>query len=214
MNLENRIVVVVGGGTVAERKVVSLIEAGANVVVISPELTPTLSEMVKYRQIHQFQRNYQTGDLKGAALVIAATNSFDINQSVAEEAKTLSLFVNHVNSPDHSTFIVPSVISKKDLQIAISTSGQSPALTRQIRIKLENEFGSEYDVFIDLLSQVRRQLHKIAVPEENRSAILNNLVESDILDLLKNQQRERVLQRVKEISPQTPIKFKVVEDVI
>jgi precorrin-2 dehydrogenase/sirohydrochlorin ferrochelatase len=207
VNLENRIVVVVGGGPVAERKIISLIEAGANVVVISPELTAVLSDMVKCRQIHHFPREYQQGDLKGATLVIAATNSFEVNQSAAEEAKSLSLFVNHVNSPDHSSFIVPSVISKKDLQIAISTSGESPALTRQIRMKLEKEFGAEYDQFIDLLSQVRRQLHKIAVPEETRSVILNKLVESDILELLRSQQKEKVIEKVREISPLTPIKI-------
>lgn len=206
-NLENRIVVVIGGGPVAERKILSLIEAGANVVVISPVLTDSLTEMVKSRQIHYLPRTYLPGDLKGASLVIAATDSLEVNLQVSREAESLSLFVNHVNSPDHSTFIVPSVISKKDLQIAISTSGQSPALTRQIRQKLEKEFGPEYDLFIDLLSQVRRQLHKLAVPEEKRSSILNKLVESDILKLLKENQKEKALEKVKEISQLTQIKL-------
>lgn len=198
--LENRIVVIIGGGVVAERKILSLIEAGANVVVISPDLTDSLAEMVKSRQIHHIPRTYLPGDLKGASLVIAATDSLEVNLLAAREAESLSLFVNHVNSPDHSTFIVPSVISKKDLQIAISTSGQSPALTRQIRQKLEKEFGPEYDLFIDLLSQVRRQLHKLAVPEEERSSILNKLVESDILELLRKKEKVKALDKVKDIS--------------
>jgi precorrin-2 dehydrogenase/sirohydrochlorin ferrochelatase len=206
-NLENRIVVVIGGGVIAERKILSLIEAGANVVVISPVLTDSLADMVKSRQIHHLSRTYMPGDLKGASLVIAATDSSEVNLQAVREAESLSLFVNHVNSLDHSTFIVPSVISKKDLQIAISTSGQSPALTRQIRQKLEKEFGPEYDLFIDLLSQVRRQLHKLAVPEEKRSSILNKLVESDILELLKENQKEKALEKVKEISQLSQIKI-------
>lgn len=206
-NLENRIVIVIGGGPVAERKTVSLIEAGANVVVVSPELTDPLRKMVLSRQIHHLARPYQRGDLKGAALVIAATDSEEINLQVVQDAKALSLFVNNVQSPDSSTFIVPSVLAKKDLQIAISTSGQSPALTRQIRGKLEKEFGDEYDLFIDLLSQVRKQLHKMAVPEERRSVILNKLVESDILELLKENKKELALTKVKEISQITQVKI-------
>ncbi|MFI5304056.1 MAG: bifunctional precorrin-2 dehydrogenase/sirohydrochlorin ferrochelatase [Nitrospiria bacterium] len=206
-NLENRIVIIVGGGPVAERKTLSLIEAGANVVVISPDLTIALAEMVKLRQIHHLQREYQYGDLKGAVLVIAATDSQEVNRLVAQEAETINLFVNNVNSPENSTFIVPSVMSKKDLQIAISTSGQSPALTRQIRIKLENVFGPEYDIFIDVLSQVRRQLHKMAIPEETRSVILNKLVESDILEKLKKNETEKALEIIKNISPHTQVKI-------
>ncbi|MHB8482431.1 MAG: precorrin-2 dehydrogenase/sirohydrochlorin ferrochelatase family protein [Nitrospiria bacterium] len=207
VNLENRVVIVVGGGVVAERKTLSLIESGANVVIISPDLSHQLQGLVDARQIHHIRRLYQTGDLKGAALVIAATDSVETNIQIVQEAESLSLFANNVTSPDHSTFIVPSVISKKDLQIAISTSGQSPAFTRHIRQKLEEEFGHEYDLFIDLLSQVRRQLHKQSVPEEMRTAILNKLVESDILELLKLNQIEAALGRVKEISQLTQIKL-------
>ncbi|MBI1822147.1 MAG: bifunctional precorrin-2 dehydrogenase/sirohydrochlorin ferrochelatase [Nitrospirae bacterium] len=205
VNLENRVVIVVGGGPVAERKTLSLIETGANVVLISPDLTVKLKELVHARQIHHLCRFYQPGDLKGAALVIAATDSVEANIQIVRDAESLSLFANNVTSPDHSTFIVPSVIAKKDLQIAISTSGQSPALTRHIREKLEKEFGGEYDLFIDLLSQVRRQLHKQSVPEERRAGILNKLVESDILDLLKKNQKEKALEKAKEISQLTQI---------
>jgi precorrin-2 dehydrogenase/sirohydrochlorin ferrochelatase len=207
VNLENRIVVVVGGGPVSERKTLALIEAGANVVLISPVITNPLKELAESRQIHYIPRPYQSGDLKGASLVIAATDSPETNLMIVKEAESLSLFANHVNSPDHSTFIVPSVVTKKDLQIAISTSGQSPALTKQIRQKLEKEFGPEYDLFIDLLSQVRRLLHKKAIPEKIRGDILNKLAESDILHLLKMNEKEKALDRAKEISQLSEIKL-------
>jgi precorrin-2 dehydrogenase/sirohydrochlorin ferrochelatase len=206
-NLENRIVAVVGGGEVAERKILSLINCGANVVVISPEVTPVIAGLVRARQIHHLSRCFRTGDLEGASLVIAATSDSGVNRQVAREAGNLSLFVNDAQSPENSTFIVPSVVSKKDLQIAISTSGQSPALARRIRLKLERDFGPEFDRFIDILSQVRRQLHKLSVPEESRASILNRLAESDILDLLGNNRMEEVLERVKELSPLTPVKI-------
>ena len=179
VNLENRVVIVVGGGPVAERKTISLIETGANVVIISPDLTETLKELVNARQIHHLCRLYHAGDLKGAALVIAATDSVETNRQIVQEAESRALFANNVSSSDHSTFIVPSVIAKKDLQIAISTGGVSPALAQRLRKELEQQFGPEWEEWVAKLGRTRDELRSIPMPPEQRKRLLHEYASLD-----------------------------------
>ena len=200
LNLENRIAVVVGGGPVAERKTLSLIETGANVVVISPELTVALHTLVKNRQIHHISRLFRKGDLKGAILAVAATDSPETNREISLEGDSLSIFVNNVTSPERSTFIVPALLSRGDLQIAVSTGGQSPSLAGNLKEKLEGIFGPEYEDFLGLIGQARKYFLKNGFPEKERTALLNKLAESDILALLKNGEKEDAVQKARDIS--------------
>lgn len=158
LNLSNKKCVVVGGGQVAQRKVKTLLESHANVEVISPEINPELNRLKETGKIRVIKHSFQPSDLKGASLVVAATDDKEINQAVAREARNLSILVNAVDDASSSDFIVPSCIKRGELTIAISTSGLSPALARKLRIRLERELADEYASLVFLVNEVRNEL--------------------------------------------------------
>ena len=160
LNIQGKRCVVVGGGSVALRKVKMLLECGAKVSVISPTLDPDLAELFEEKSIDVIQRNYERGDLKGAAVVVSATDTKEINHKVAEEAKRAGALVNVADDPEPSDFIVPSFLRRGDLTIAVSTGGKSPAIARKVRMRLEEDFGQEYATLLSLTEDVRATLKK------------------------------------------------------
>lgn len=163
LELAGRRAVVVGGGSVAERKALSLLKAKAEVTIISPELTPRLSRLVDKGRVSHRARSYRRGDVKGTFLVVAATDSGAINARVADDAPCLC---NVVDAPELSNFIVPSVMDRGDLSIAVSTGGVSPALARSIRLELEKYYGPE---FADFLRRVKVERKRLMESIEDRS---------------------------------------------
>lgn len=147
----------VGGGQVALRKVGVLIEHGAAVEVISPDLCLELQRLAESKEVRTLSREYQSGDLRGAFVVIAATDNSDINRKVAEEAKKNAVLVNVVDDAENSDFIIPSYLRRGDVTVAISTAGRSPALARKIRTRLEKDLGNEYASLTNLISEVRAE---------------------------------------------------------
>lgn len=185
LDLSGRHCVVVGGGAVAERKVLTLLERGADVVVISPELTEGLSALAEQGKVHRIERHYQSGDLEGARLVFGATDDRPTNMAVFEEAEARGIPANVVDDPPLCSFIVPSIVSRGDLQIAISTGGASPALAKRIRVRLEEEFGSEYDTLMQLLGEFRvRVMGDVASPAARRR-IFEAVADSDLLERIR-----------------------------
>ena len=160
LNVEGRKCVVVGGGQVAWRKVRVLLEHGADVEVISPDLCPELAKLVQGREIHALTREYQAGDLENAFVTIAATDCGDINQRVVVEARRRAVLVNVVDDAKNSDFIVPSYLRRGELTIAVSTGGKSPALARKIRSRLEKELGDEYALVVRLIGEVRAEIRQ------------------------------------------------------
>ena len=155
MNVKGKKCVVIGGGQVALRKVRILLEHGADVEVISPDLYPELAELAERGEIRALTREYQAGDLENAFVAIAAINNNEINQRVAVEARRRAVLVNVVDDAEKSDFIVPSYLRRGDVAIAVSTGGKSPALARKIRSRLEKELGNEYALLASLISEVR-----------------------------------------------------------
>jgi siroheme synthase-like protein len=160
LNVRRKKCVVVGGGQVAFRKVRMLLDCGADVTVISPALHPDLSELADKKSIQRIRRSFELGDLKGAFIVIAATDAKETNRKVAKEAGRVGALVNVVDDPKPSDFIVPSLLRRGDLAITISTGGMSPALARKIRTKLEESFGEEYALLVSLVEEVRSTLRR------------------------------------------------------
>ncbi len=152
--------IVIGGGEVALRKVRMLLECGADVTVISPTLHPGLTELAGENAVHLVRRIYRTGDLRGAAVVIAATDSKRTNHRAAADAGRTKALVNVVDDPAPSDFIVPSSFRKGELTIAVSTGGASPALARKLRMRLEKDFGEEFAVLLSLIGEVRSTLRE------------------------------------------------------
>ena len=160
LNLKGKKCVVVGGGRVALRKVRALLDCGADITVISPKPHAEISKLFKNKAIRLIRRSYERGDLRGAALSIAATRAKEINRKVAEESKKNGTPVNVVDDAELSDFIVPSSFRRGDLSVAISTSGMSPALAKKIRAKLEKNIGMEYAYLLSLIADIRSEIKK------------------------------------------------------
>ena len=158
LNVRDQRCVVIGGGEVAERKVIAFLECGAAVCVISPNISPELRRLCDDRQIQVINRDYRTGDLSNALVAIAATDDPNVNASVFSEGKEKGILTNVVDDPEKSTFIVPSMLRRGDLLISISTSGRSPALARKIRTELEQQYGPEYALLAEIISEVRSEI--------------------------------------------------------
>jgi siroheme synthase-like protein len=160
LNLRGKKCVVVGGGRVALRKVTTLLDCGADITVISPKPLAEISKLFKNKAIRLVRRNYKQGDLRGAALSIAATHVDEINRKVAEESKKNGTLVNVVDNAELSDFIVSSSFRRGDLSVAVSTSGVSPALAKKIRAKLEKNIGMEYAYLLSLIGETRSEIKK------------------------------------------------------
>jgi siroheme synthase-like protein len=175
LDMTGRFTVVIGGGTVAERKVKGLLEAGAAVTVISPCLTAQLARWVKQARINHVARNYTPGDLAGYELAFVATDDPRVNAAVFRESKKRGLWVNAADDPAHCDFILPSVLRRGELAIAVSTGGSSPALARAIREELETYFTRDYDTLTQIVTAVRKELRQrsVAPPSEAWHGALN-----------------------------------------
>ncbi|MCK4401250.1 bifunctional precorrin-2 dehydrogenase/sirohydrochlorin ferrochelatase [bacterium] len=137
LNIKGKLCIVIGGGKVAERKIKNILFCGGKVKVISPELTSKLAELVKQRRIIYAKAEYHLEALKGAELIYAATSNRNLNSKIAKDAAKLGILVNVCDSAKDSSFILPAVLRKKDLVIAVSTDGISPEKAVRIRDKLK-----------------------------------------------------------------------------
>ena len=208
LDLRGRPCVVIGGGPVAEGKVKGLLEAGAHVTVISPQLTPQLRKMADEGHIVHVARRYQAGDLTEAFLAISATNDRAVNEQVWQEgvesnvtsAGLSASLVNIVDDPPHCTFIAPSIVRRGDLVIAISTGGKAPALAVRLRQQLERTIGHEYARFLELAGMLRAPIAARYPDFEQRKALWYQLVDSDVLDLLRQGDEAAARRRVVEIT--------------
>jgi siroheme synthase-like protein len=199
LQLAGRPVVVFGGGAVAERKVKSLLQAGAEVTVVAPQLTKNLTAWAHDKRIKHRRRRYRPEDLTGFILVFAATNDEPTNARIAQEAEKLNLWVNVADRPQLCSFILPSVLTRGDLQVAVSTSGKSPALARKIREDLEAYWGPEYEEYLQIMAEVRERA-LAEIPDESRRMILwETLLSSELLKWLRTGERLKAEAWVEQI---------------
>jgi siroheme synthase-like protein len=175
VNLKGRLVVVVGGGEVAAGKIDSLLKAGAKVRIIAPEIHLSLVSAIRSRQIEWVPREFASDDLHGAALAIAATSAPGVNASVYREAESRSIFCNAVDDTENCHFYYGSVVQRGDLQIAVSTNGKSPALARRLRQELEQQFGPEYEKWLEWLGTARELLRAAYGGTESTKQMLHHL---------------------------------------
>jgi precorrin-2 dehydrogenase / sirohydrochlorin ferrochelatase len=175
MKLEGRSCLVVGAGTVGEPKISSLIEAGASVRVVALHATTAVTEWAEAGAIAWEARAFNNADLDHTFLVIAATNSRDVNAAIFYEARQRDILCNVVDDPEYCDFYYPAVVRRGDLQIAISTNGRSPALAQRIRRELEIQFGPEYGEWLEELGRARQQLFASKIDPEERRRLLHEL---------------------------------------
>lgn len=185
LNLKGVKAVVVGGGRVAERKVVTLFKAGALVKIISPAITKTLEKYKKQGLISHIKREYRQGDLKDAFIVIVATSSRQTNSRIEADSKDLPRLTNVVDTPSMGNFIVPSIVNRGHLTIAISTEGCSPALSKAIRKELEEIYGSEFLDYLKFVESIRKQAMNKIKNSVDREKFLKSLASEEIFRTLR-----------------------------
>jgi siroheme synthase-like protein len=186
MTLQDARVVVIGGGRVALRKVQSLLSCGASVELVSPHLCDGLLELAGSGRIQVARRTYRPGDLSGAVLAIAAVDDAGIGAEVAAEASRQGIPVNVVDKPELCTFIVPSILRRGPLTVAVSTGGASPAWARQIRENLERDFGPEYSRLFTALQSIRNRCRREIPDPGRRRDILERLADPQVLELARS----------------------------
>jgi len=200
IDLKGRKVVVVGGGGIGQEKIESLVASGANVTLISPKITTVLQEMVDAGEIQFKKRCYQDNDEDGAWLVIVACAVQDVNDKIYEICETKRIFCNVVDVVPLCMFHVPSVVRQGKLQIATSTEGASPALASRIRKDLQKQFDPAYATLLDLMVPFRAFV-KEKYPDDlqKRSKIFTDFVDSNILELIRNNDQAAIDQRIEDL---------------
>ena len=184
LDLSGRTCLVVGGGAVGERKVLGLLEAGASVNLVSREMTARLDELAAEGRVILLGPDYRPEHMEGAVLVFAATSDPELNSRVGRDALERGAWVNVADQPDLCTFIVPATVRRGDLAISVSTGGASPALAARIRARLEDQFGPEYETFLDLMALVRAGVLAQGQPSDRNRELFRQLVDSDVLENL------------------------------
>lgn len=199
LDIENRRCLVVGGGAVASRKAKTLAECGAVVTVVSPEFTEALLSLEKAGTVTLVRRPYETSDLDGRFLVIGATNNEALNRRVHADAEARQMLCNIADVPDICNFILPSIIRRGDLVIAVSTSGKSPAFAKKLRKDLEKNFGDEYARFLALMGAVRNRLLQTAHAPEAHKPLFERLIQGNLLELIKDNRKTEINRLLAEV---------------
>jgi precorrin-2 dehydrogenase/sirohydrochlorin ferrochelatase len=177
---------------VGTRKVNALLMCGARVTVVSLDPAPRLKKLVAERSIILKERAYRSADLKGMFLVIGATDDEKLNRQISKDAGQIGILCNIADRPEACNFILPSIVQRGDLVITISTSGQSPALAKHIRRKMEAQFGGEYADFLLLMGAIRKKLLSQTHEPEAHKALFNQLIDSNLIELLRTGQKREV----------------------
>ena len=191
MNIKDKDCLVVGGGSVGARKASTLEKCGAKVKLISSLFSPECEDL-KTTSIEMEKKEYENNDITGMFFIFAATDNADLNKEIQKDAAKLDILCNIADSPDRSDFILPSIVDRGDLILAISTSGASPAMAKKIRQELEQKFGPEYELFLILMGNIRKKLLSAGHAPEDHKKIFNTLINKGILDLIKENDEKKI----------------------
>ncbi|MBU1168562.1 MAG: bifunctional precorrin-2 dehydrogenase/sirohydrochlorin ferrochelatase [Proteobacteria bacterium] len=192
LNIKGRQCLVIGGGSVGTRKAETLFRCGASVTVISPDISDGLQSMAGANKIVLEIRDYDPQDLEGMFLVFCATNNMSLNQRIAGDAEQRGILCNSADLPEESDFILPSLVERGDLTIAISTAGTSPAFAKKLRKDLSEQFGQEYADFLALMGIIRKKLLAEAHDPQAHKRLFEQLIGSKLLEMLKEKNQEAV----------------------
>ena len=205
LDIAGKPVVVIGGGEVALRKVEGLLEAGARVTVVSPELHPGLASLIAAGRAQHIARGYRPGDLEGCTLAFVGTDDRSLNAAVAREGKGRGVWVNAVDDPSNCDFIMPGVIRRGDLIVAVSTSGGSPAMARKMREELEAFLTEDYALLLELAAEVRAELRVkgVVVAPEVWNVALDGELRALLASGLRAEAKQRLLRSLMQPAAQS-----------
>jgi precorrin-2 dehydrogenase / sirohydrochlorin ferrochelatase len=189
--LEGRRCLVVGAGNIAEGKIGGLIATDATIRVVAPEATDQVQAWAAEGKISWEQRAFEPSDLQGAFLVIASTSSTALHEEIYSEARRLGVLCNIVDVPHLCDFFYPAVVRRGSLQIAISTAGESPALSQRLRKELEKQFGPEYEAWVTAIGEARAELATRNLSAEDRKEILHELASREFYEKFRDELLKR-----------------------
>jgi len=202
LDIREKRCVVVGGGDVAERKILRLLECGAVVTVVSRKLTTTLMDMVAQGKLSHVDDNYDQQYLAGIFLVIGATDREEVNDRIAADCRARGVMVNIVDDPGRCDFILPSLVSRGSLSIAVSTEGKSPALARKLREELSERFGPDYEGYLELLGWLREKIIAAGRPADDNRDIFTALVNSPLHGHINAGRWQEAEQTIRDLTAQ------------
>jgi siroheme synthase-like protein len=180
LKLEGKRCLVVGAGAVGLEKVHSLMRTGASIRVVAPEAVAQVQQLHAQGEIEWLPRRYRPEDVEGFSLVIAATSDRAVNQAVFTEASRRSILCNTVDDPPLCDFFFGSVVQRGDLQIAVSTAGESPALAQRLRREIDAQLPADLGPWLTELGQLRREVLQVMPPGEERKALLHELAHREL----------------------------------
>jgi precorrin-2 dehydrogenase/sirohydrochlorin ferrochelatase len=193
LDVRERQAIVVGGDPIAVEKATALAASGARVTMLSPEFGPEALALEERGQVTLRVKSYEPGDLAGAFVVVAATTNPQLIEAIWQETQRSGQPVNIVDVPRYCTFILPSVLRRGKLTVAVSTEGASPSLAKRIRQQLEESFPPAYEAYIDLAAQARAHLRSQGINYDTRDAFFRDFMASSVLDALRAGEHARAL---------------------
>lgn len=199
LDVLHRDCLVVGGGSVAERKVRTLFECGAKVTVITLDATEHLETLWADGYIELNFKGYQSSDLDGRFLVIGATDDEVVNQTISQDAASRGILCNIADRPETCTFVLPAIACRGDLVIAISTSNKSPAVAKHIRQAMEKEFGPEYATLLNLMGTIRQRFMAEAKSPEAHKDLFCRLLDEGLVEMIREDRVDDVDALLKKV---------------
>lgn len=193
LNLEEKLCLVVGGGAVGEHKAFALVDSGALVTVVSPTVTERLRTE---KRVNWTERQFEEGDLDDKALVVAATDSNQVNAQIVDASRARGIWVNDAMSAERSDFILPATVKRGGLTLAVSTQGGSPAYAKLVRQMLESEFGEEHAEMVSLLAELRPRVKAKLPLLQDRREFWDHVVTEETLRLIKSGKMNVVTERI------------------
>jgi precorrin-2 dehydrogenase/sirohydrochlorin ferrochelatase len=192
--LQDKACLVVGGGRVAERKIRSLLDHGAQVRLVARERTASLAALCDKGTVIDLGRDYHASALEDVVLVFAATSDDQVNRRVAADARERHIWCNLASSPQEGSFFVPAAFQRGALTIAVSTAGVSPALAAGIRDQLAVQFGPQWELYLKLMGALRRAVHSKDLGSDPNQAMLRRVAQLPLLAWLERGARDEALQ--------------------
>src|SRR5258706_10934278 len=196
IDIEDRAVLIVGGGAVCARKAETMMRYGARVTIVSPEITDEIAAWERDGVLAVHRKMYAESDLEGASMVIASTDDQCVNARVARDCRRRRIPVNVVDVTHLCEFIVPAIIEKGSIQIAVSTGGKSPAIARTLKEDLQRTIGPEYAEVNDLLGTLRKSAKQVLPTDIDRKRFFDGIIAAGILDLLRDGRRREAFESV------------------
>ena len=196
IDVENRDVLIIGGGAVCARKAETMMRYGARVTIVAPEVTDEISGWANDGRIKLTRKEYDEADLEGASIVIASTDDACINARIARDCRRRKIPVNVVDVTHLCEFIVPAIVQQGSIQLAVSTGGKSPALARTLKENLQKFVGPEYAELNDLLGTLRPAAKKVLPTDADRKRFFDGILAQGVLDMLRDGRRREAYDTI------------------